>query len=139
MSDIQSVPRVCLKNYFCNLHVLLCGIHPTESSFKTLYKKATANETENKNRSRQSDCQRKMEDLEMNEVIEILKEIDDSIDYENEKALIDDQLLDSFGVITLVSELEEAFDISIEASEMMPENFNSAEAIWKMVQRLQED
>lgn len=102
-------------------------------------KKATANETENKNISRQSDCQRKMEDLEMNEVIEILKEIDDSIDYENEKALIDDQLLDSFGVITLVSELEEAFDISIEASEMMPENFNSAEAIWKMVQRLQED
>lgn len=130
---------MCLKNHFCNLHILLCGIHLTESSFKTLYKKAKANETENKNISRQSDCQRKMEDLEMNEVIEILKEIDDSIDYENEKALIDDQLLDSFGVITLVSELEEAFDISIEASEMMPENFNSAEAIWKMVQRLQED
>lgn len=130
---------MCLKNHFCNLHVLLCGIHLIESSFKTLYKKAKANETENKNISRQSDCQRKMEDLEMNEVIEILKEIDDSIDYENEKALIDDQLLDSFGVITLVSELEEAFDISIEASEMMPENFNSAEAIWKMVQRLQED
>lgn len=130
---------MCLKNHFCNLHVLLCGIHLTESSFKTLYKKVKANETENKNISRQSDCQRKMEDLEMNEVIEILKEIDDSIDYENEKALIDDQLLDSFGVITLVSELEEAFDISIEASEMMPENFNSAEAIWKMVQRLQED
>ena len=80
----------------------------------------------------------KIENLEMNEVIEILKEIDDSIDYENEKALIDDQLLDSFGVITLVSELEEAFDISIEASEMMPENFNSAKALWDMVCRLKD-
>ena len=66
-------------------------------------------------------------------------EIDDSIDYENEKALIDDRLLDSFGVITLVAELEDAYDIEIEASEMTPENFNSAEAIYKMVQRLQEN
>ena len=73
----------------------------------------------------------------MEELLEILNEIDDSIDYENETALIDDQLLDSFAIITLVSELEDAFDISIEASEMMPVNFNSAKAIWAMVQRLQ--
>lgn len=66
-------------------------------------------------------------------------EIDDSIDYENEKALIDDRLLDSFGVITLVSELEDAFDIDIEASEMTPDNFNSAESIYNMVKRLQEN
>ena len=74
----------------------------------------------------------------MNKVLEILRQIDDGIDYEKEKALIDDRLLDSFGVITLVSELEEAFDITIEASEMTPANFNSAEAIQKMVDRLQE-
>ncbi len=72
-------------------------------------------------------------------IIRDLNEIDDSIDYENETALIDDQLLDSFAIITLVSELEDAFDISIEASEMMPVNFKSAKAIWAMVQRLQED
>lgn len=69
----------------------------------------------------------------------ILREIDDSIDYEKEQALIDDRLLDSFGVITLVAELEEAFDIEIEASEMIPENFNSVGAIYKMVCRLQEN
>ena len=74
----------------------------------------------------------------MEELMEILREIDDSIDYEKETALIDSQLLDSFGVITLVAELEENFDITIEAAEMVPENFNSAEAIWKMIQRLQE-
>ena len=79
------------------------------------------------------------EEENMEELLEILIEIDDSIDYENETALIDDQLLDSIAIITLVSELEDAVDISIEASEMMPVNFNSAKAIWAMVQRLQED
>ena len=75
----------------------------------------------------------------METLMNILREIDDSIDYEKEQALIDDRLLDSFGVITLVAELEEAFDIEIEASEMIPENFNSAGAIYKMVCRLREN
>ena len=75
----------------------------------------------------------------MEKLMNILMEIDDSIDYEKEKALIDGRLLDSFGVITLVSELEEAYDIDIEASEMTQDNFNSAEAIYKMVVRLQEN
>lgn len=74
----------------------------------------------------------------MNELLEILNEIDDTIDYIVEKHLIDDHLLDSFSIISLVSELEDAFDISIEAAEMTAENFNSAESLWKMVQRLQE-
>lgn len=75
----------------------------------------------------------------MNELLEILNEIDDTIDYTVEKHLIDDHLLDSFSIISLVSELEDAFDISIEAAEMTVENFNSAESLWKMVQRLQEE
>lgn len=75
----------------------------------------------------------------MDKVMEILMNMDDSIDYEKEQALIDDHILDSFGLITLVSDLEEAFDISIEAGEMIPENFNSAQAIWNMVRRLQEN
>lgn len=68
----------------------------------------------------------------------ILNEIDDSIAWEKEQALIDDHLLDSFGVITLISELEEAFEIEIEAAEMVPANFNSVEAMYKMITRLQE-
>ena len=52
---------------------------------------------------------------------------------------IDDRILDSFGVISLISELEDQFNIEIEASEIIPQNLNSAEAIWKMVQRLQEN
>lgn len=75
----------------------------------------------------------------MNELLEILNEIDDTIDYETETGLIDDHLLDSFAIISLVSELEDAFDISIDAAEMTPENFNSTANLWKMVERLQED
>lgn len=75
----------------------------------------------------------------MNELLEILNEIDDTIDYETETGLIDDHLLDSFAIISLVSGLEDAFDISIDAAEMTPENFNSAANLWKMVERLQED
>ena len=73
----------------------------------------------------------------MEKLMNILREIDDSIDYENEKALIDGRILDSFGVITLVSELEDAYGIEIGASEMTPDNINSAEAIYNMVLRLQ--
>ena len=75
----------------------------------------------------------------MKTLINILMDIDDTVDWEKEQALIDDHILDSFGVITLVSELEDTYSIEIEAAEMVPENFNSAEAIWKMIQRLQEN
>ena len=74
----------------------------------------------------------------MDTLMKILNEIDDSINWEKEKAVIDDRLLDSFGVITLVSELEDAFGIEIEASEMAAENFNSAEAMYQMILRLKE-
>ncbi|MCR4955561.1 MAG: acyl carrier protein [Lachnospiraceae bacterium] len=75
----------------------------------------------------------------MEELLEILNEIDDSIDFENEKKLIDNHLLESFSIIMLIGELEDAFDISIDASEMTPENFNSVEAMYGMIKRLQED
>ena len=73
----------------------------------------------------------------MNKLINIWTEIDDSIEWEKENGLIDDGLLDSFGVISLISELEDEFAINIEAADMVPENFNSVEAMYKMILRLQ--
>lgn len=75
----------------------------------------------------------------METLLEILNDIDDIVDWENETALIDDRILDSFGVISLISELEDQFEVEIDASEIVPENFNSADAMWKMIQRLQEN
>ena len=75
----------------------------------------------------------------METLLEILNDIDDTVDWENETALIDDRILDSFGVISLISELEDQFEVEIDASEIVPENFNSADAMWKTIQRLQEN
>lgn len=74
----------------------------------------------------------------MDTLMNILTELDNSIAWEKEEALIDDRILDSFGVISLVSELEDAFSIEIEAAEMIPENFNSVDAMREMIRRLQE-
>ncbi len=75
----------------------------------------------------------------MEELIRILDEIDDSIDWEKEEHLIDNRIMDSFMVISLISELTDQFDIEIEASEIVPENLNSVEAMWKMITRLKEN
>jgi D-alanine--poly(phosphoribitol) ligase subunit 2 len=77
--------------------------------------------------------------MKMEELLTILNDMDDSIDWENEEGLIDNRILDSFGVISLVAELGETFDIEIEASEIVPQNFNSVKAIYAMVTRLQEN
>ena len=74
----------------------------------------------------------------MEKLINILMELDDSIDWENEDSLIDDRILDSFSILTLISDLEDEFDIEIDASELIPENFNSTNAMWNMIKRLQE-
>ena len=69
-------------------------------------------------------------------VLEILREQADTVDFEKETGLITNRILDSFEIINLVSDLEDAFDIRIGTAEMIPENFNSLSNIVKMVQRL---
>lgn len=73
----------------------------------------------------------------MEQLMEILKDIDPDIDYEREDHLIDDGLLDSMEVLELVSTLEDEFDIEVTPTELVPDNFNSAESMWEMIQRLQ--
>lgn len=75
----------------------------------------------------------------MNDVIEILKTFHPEVDYETETGLIDKRIFDSFDIVSLVGELMDEFDIEIGADAMVPENFNSAEAIYAMVTRLSED
>ena len=75
----------------------------------------------------------------MNELLEILNDIQPGVDFENETHLIDNHLLDSLSIISLVAELEDTFDITIPAVEIIPDNFNSAGAMMEMIQRLQED
>ncbi len=75
----------------------------------------------------------------MKKLIEILEDIQPDIDYETCNDLIDGHYLDSLSIISLIAELEEAFDITIPAVEIIPDNFNSAERIMNMIQRLKEE
>ena len=75
----------------------------------------------------------------MEELLEILNDINPDVDYSKEKNLIDGKVHDSFSIITLVSNISEEFDIEIGPEYLVPENFNSAEAMWKMIQKIQED
>ena len=75
----------------------------------------------------------------MERLIELLEEIKEDVDFTSETALIDDGILDSFDILQIISALNEEYDISIPASEIIPDNFNSAESLLNMVERLQED
>lgn len=75
----------------------------------------------------------------METVLDILMELNPSVDYKTCTTLIDDHHLTSLLIIALVGELEDEFDISIPAVEIVPANFNSAKAIWEMVQRLMDE
>ncbi|MGI6722054.1 MAG: phosphopantetheine-binding protein [Anaerovoracaceae bacterium] len=72
-------------------------------------------------------------------VIEILKNVNADVDCENEKSMIDDELLTSFDVVAIIGDLADEFDIDISVDEMVPENFNTIEAICAMVERLIEE
>ena len=69
-------------------------------------------------------------------LLEILKEIRPDVDFENETELIDNGILDSFDVVSIISEIDDAFGVQIRINELDPENFNSAEAIWALIQKL---
>ncbi|MBQ1714525.1 MAG: acyl carrier protein [Treponema sp.] len=74
----------------------------------------------------------------MDELLPILNELKPDVDFATETGLIDNAILDSFDIVQLVQQLNDAFDIEIGAENIVPENFNSAEAIWNMVQKLQD-
>ena len=72
----------------------------------------------------------------MEKLLELLKGVRPDVDFENETALIDDGILDSFDVVSIISELDDAFGVQIRITELDPDNFNSAKAIWKLIQTL---
>ena len=74
----------------------------------------------------------------MEELLNILKELHEDVDFEIEEGLVDDGILDSLDIVTLITEINDAFDISIPAEEIVPENFNSAGAIWALIEKLDE-
>ena len=75
----------------------------------------------------------------MEQLLEILEGLHPEVDFELADDLIDGKIFDFFDIVTQVAEINAEFDVAIPAEELIPENFNSAEAIWELIQRLDEE
>ncbi len=75
----------------------------------------------------------------MDELLQILEETRPDVDFAAEQALIDDEILDSFDIISIVSEINDTFDIEINVNDLLPENFNSVDAMYELITKLQNE
>ena len=66
--------------------------------------------------------------------MEILQGVRADVDFANEKKLIDDGILDSFDIVTLISEIADVYDVQISAEEIIPDNFNSVKALYALIE-----
>lgn len=72
----------------------------------------------------------------MEKLLKILKNIRPDVDFKNEKDLIEDGILDSFDIVAIISAIDDEFEVAIRITELKPENFNSADSIMNLIERL---
>lgn len=70
----------------------------------------------------------------MDELMKILTETCPGIDFEHETALIDDGILESLDIVTIVSEIMDVFGVELNVDDLLPENFTSVQAIWELIE-----
>ena len=75
----------------------------------------------------------------MEQLLEILSGLHPDVDFSTATDLVDDGILDSLDIVTLVTEIHAGFDVTIPAEEIVPENFNSAEALFALIERIDEE
>lgn len=74
----------------------------------------------------------------MEQLMQILKDLHPDVRFDEEQDLIGDGILDSLDIVTLITEINSAYDVNIPAEEILPENFSSAKAIYDLILRLDE-
>ena len=74
----------------------------------------------------------------MEKLLEILADLHPEVDFENTVDLVDDGILDSLDIVSLVAQIDAEFGVTIPAEEIIPENFNSAEALYALIEKLDE-
>ncbi len=75
----------------------------------------------------------------METLLEILEELKPGVSFEGKEGLIDDGILTSLDIVTLVADMDDAFDVDIGVTDIVPENFNSVAAMLRMIERLQDE
>lgn len=73
------------------------------------------------------------------ELLEILRDLHPEVDFETETNLVDGKILTSFDVVALIAEVSDSYDIIIPAGEIKPENFNSVDALYALIQRCEDE
>lgn len=73
------------------------------------------------------------------DLMEILNGLRPEVDFENADDLISAGILDSFDIVSLIGEINDTFDVEVDFEDMTPENFNSVDAMEKLIIRLQEE
>lgn len=73
----------------------------------------------------------------MNELLKILNEVKPNIDFEKEKNIIDDEIIGSFDIITIIAMINEKFNIEFPVEELTPENFQTVEILYNTIKRIQ--
>ena len=73
----------------------------------------------------------------MEELLRIMSDVRPDIDFTTATSLIDDEMLDSLDIVAIVTDVNDEFDVEINVNDLLPENFNSAEALYELIQRLQ--
>ena len=77
--------------------------------------------------------------MTFDELLEILSDLHPEVNFADESGMIDNKVLDSFDIVSIVTEISANFDVSIPAGEIVPENFNSARALFDLVERLSDE
>jgi len=72
----------------------------------------------------------------MEALLKILRGLHADIDFETCETLIDDSILDSFDIVTIIAEISDKYDVIVTADEIIPENFNSAKSLFALIERL---
>ena len=75
----------------------------------------------------------------MEKLLAILKSLHPEVDFEITEDLVDDGILDSLDIVSLVTEIYAEFDVTIPAEEIVPENFNSAKALMALITKIDEE
>ena len=75
----------------------------------------------------------------MEKLLEILNDLHSDVDFETEENLIDDGILDSMDIISLITEISDEYDVTITAKDIIPDNFNSAKALYALIERLSDE
>lgn len=76
--------------------------------------------------------------MKMDKLLEILNSLRPGVDFASQTKIVDDGILDSMTIARLIGLLEDEYDIEFEVTDLVPENFNSVEAMMKMIERLED-